>query len=147
MLRITTNNLGDVTVFRCTGQITFPDADTLRVIVLKQKHVRIAVLDLAEIRVIDAAGLGVLVFLRTWATTTGTTLKLMNLTPRVEYLLEITNLRSAFEVCTVPDMLDLLCRAFEQSQTARAEIARESPSRILDNTVLIFDRARTGERT
>jgi hypothetical protein len=46
---------------------------------------------------------------------------MMNLTPRVEDLFEITNLRSTFEICSLRDMLDLLCRAFHQSQTLRDE--------------------------
>jgi len=71
MLRITVNNLGDVTIFRCAGEITFPDTGTLRIVVRKQTCIRIAVLDLAEIKAIDAAGLGMLVSLRTWAKTTG----------------------------------------------------------------------------
>jgi anti-sigma B factor antagonist len=138
MLEITVNNLGDVRILRCSGQITFGYADTLQILVLKQRHIRIAVLDLSEIRAIDAAGLGILVFLRTRATTSGTTLKLMNLTPRVEDLLELTNLRSAFEICSVPEMLDLLCRAFDQAQFAGSEAAAESPGQILDDTEPIF---------
>jgi|SRR6516164_4530778 anti-anti-sigma factor len=129
MLRITVNNLSDITIFQCAGEITFPGADTLRIVVLQQTCIRIAVLDLAEINAIDAAGLGLLVSLRTWARTTGTKLKLMNLTPRVEDLFEITNLRSAFEICSVRDMLDLLCRAFQQSQTLGVEAVTERPAR------------------
>ena len=129
MLRITVNNLSDITIFQCAGEITFPGADTLRIVVLQQTCIRIAVLDLAEIKAIDAAGLGLLVSLRTWARTTGTKLKLMNLTPRVEDLFEITNLRSAFEICSVRDMLDLLCRAFHQSQTLGVEAVTERPAR------------------
>jgi anti-anti-sigma factor len=133
MLKITVNNLGDVTIFRCSGEITFEYAETLRILVLNQPCIRIAVLDLADIRAIDAAGLGMLVSLRTWATTNGTALRLMNLTPTVEHLLELTNLRSAFEICSVPDMLDLMCRAFDHSRFPRVEAAMESPGRILED--------------
>jgi len=59
---------------------------------------------------VDAAGLGILVSLRTWAHAMGTELKLLNVTPRVEEVLELTNLKSVFEVCSVRDMIDLLCR-------------------------------------
>jgi anti-anti-sigma factor len=125
MLRLTIQNLSDVTVFRCEGRITFAYADMLRIAVLKQPRNRVAVLDLAEVCAVDAAGLGMLVSLRNWARTNGMALKLMNLAPNVEDLLELTNLRSAFEICSVPEMLDLLCRAFDQSQSAGAEAAME----------------------
>jgi anti-anti-sigma factor len=80
------------------------------------------VLDLAEVSAVDAAGVGMLVLLRLWANATGTKLKLMNLTPRVEEVLQLTKLRSAFEVCSVREMMDLLCRASRavQAHTATA---------------------------
>ncbi len=116
MLTLTIHNLGDVTVFRCAGRITTDSGDALRNAVLNHHHISIAVLDLAGISAVDAAGLGILVSLRRWADAAGTKLKLMNIVPRVEELLELTNLRSAFEVCPVHEMLDLLCRATRQSR-------------------------------
>ena len=65
---------------------------------------------------IDAAAVGMLVFLQNWANTISTPLKLMNLTPRTEALLELLNLRIAFDICSVPAMLGLLCCAFAHSQ-------------------------------
>ena len=131
MLEITTHNLGNATIFRCAGRITVEHADLLRMIVLKQAP-SIAVLDLAEITAMDAAGVGILVSLGWWAKTTGGSLKLMNLTPRVDDLLELLNLRSAFEICSVPEMLSLLCLAFEESQFARGKPSRRSPGRLVD---------------
>ena len=121
MLNLTIHDLGDVTVFRCAGRITAEDGDVLRKAVLSQSRIRVAVLDLAEVSAIDAAGLGTLVSLRKWANKTGTTLKLMNLVPRVEEVLALTKLSSALEVCSVEDMLDLLCRAANQSRFAAPE--------------------------
>lgn len=118
MLSLTTQKLGDVTVFRCGGRLTANDDDHLQKAFLTQGHMRIAVLDLAEITAVDAAGLGTLLSLRHWAKATGTELKLMNLIPRVAEVLELTKLMPAFEVCSVHDMLDLLCRAAEQSRLA-----------------------------
>lgn len=111
MLSLTIQKLGDVSVFQCAGRLTAGDGDILRLAVRTQSRVRTVVLDLAEISAIDAAGLGMLVSLRAWAKSTGTELKLMNLTPRVEEVLELTHLRAAFEVCSVREMMDLLCRA------------------------------------
>jgi len=111
MLNLKIQNLGDVTVFRCAGRITADDADGLRKAVLAQSHLRVAVLDLAEISAVDAAGLGMLAGLRNWAKSAGKQLKLMNIVPRVDEVLEITGLRSVFEICSVREMMDLICRA------------------------------------
>jgi anti-anti-sigma factor len=121
MLRLNIHNLGDVTVFRCAGRITADVRNTLREAVMSRPPARIAVLDLAEVTAVDAAGLGALVSLQKWARANGTRLKLMNLVPRVDEVLVLTNLRSAFEVCSVKDMLDLLCRATSQPRFATAD--------------------------
>jgi len=128
MLSLTIHNLGDVTVFRCAGRITADDGNVLRNAVLTQLPIRIAVLDLAEISAVDAAGLGTLVYLQKWAKTSGTKLKLMNLMPSVEEVLDLTKLRSAFELCSVQDMLDLLCRATRRVMNrSLSQHARRSP--------------------
>ena len=132
MLQITIHSLGNATIFRCTGRITVEHADLLRMPVLKHGPLSIAVLDLAEVTAMDAAGVGVLVSLRWWAKTTGARLKLMNLTPRVEDLLELFHLRSAFEIYSVPEMLSLLCLAFEKSQLARVEPSVQGPGQLVD---------------
>jgi anti-sigma B factor antagonist len=120
MLNLTIHNLDDVTVFHCAGRITAEDKGKLQRAVLSQPHIRMVVLDLAEVTAVDAAGVGMLVLLRLWANATGTKLKLMNLTPRVEEVLQLTKLRSAFEVCSVREMMDLLCRANRQFQAHTA---------------------------
>src|SRR5215467_7041885 len=131
MLEITTHTLGNVTMFRCAGRITVEHAAKLRTFVMKHAP-SIAVLDLAEITAIDAAGVGILVSLHWWAKTTGARLKLMNLTPRVEDLLELFSLRSTFEICSVPEMLGLLCLAFEKSQFARGKPSKGNPGQFVD---------------
>jgi hypothetical protein len=85
----------------------------------------------------DAAGVGILVSLHWWAKTTGARLKLMNLTPRVEDLLQLFNLRSVFEICSVPEMLSLLCLAFEKSQSSQGKRSRGSGHRVDSELVLV----------
>jgi anti-anti-sigma factor len=119
MLSFRIQKLGDATVIRCAGRITFSYADALRIAVLRQPRIRTVVLDLADIIAVDAAGLGLLVALREWSKETGTALKLMNLTPKVEALLELTHLKSAFEVCSAREMLDLLCHAIHEAESVR----------------------------
>ena len=70
---------------------------------------------------IDAAGLGALVSLRAWVKQTNRSLKLMNVTPMAEQLLQLTKLKSAFEVCSGEEMLDLLCRAVHESESSRLQ--------------------------
>ena len=107
-------------------------AGLLRMTLVKHSPLSIAVLDLAEVTAMDAAGVGVLVSLSWWTKTTGARLKLMNLTPRVEDLLELFSLRSAFEICSVPEMISLLCLAFEKSQLARVEPSVQGPGQLVD---------------
>ena len=119
---------------RCEGRLVFPDAETLQAAVTTYPRIRSVVLDLAEIKAVDDAGLGLLVSLRAWAKTTGTTLKLMNLNPKVVYLLELTHLLPLFEICSVKDMFELLCGAFQQSRFAEREAASEIPVGVLGDT-------------
>lgn len=128
MLSLRIKRLGDATIIRCAGRITVSYADALRIAVLRQPRIRTVVLDLADIIAVDAAGLGVLVSLHAWARETGAVLKLMNVTPKVERLLKLTNLNSAFEVCSGREMLDLLCRAIHETESVRFEPAIQDPS-------------------
>jgi anti-anti-sigma factor len=123
MLRFNIHNLGDVAVFECAGRITVEGGDALRKAVLRQPYIQLVVLDLNEISDIDAAGLGVLASLRSWSKASGTELKLMNLRPRVEKLLELTGLKPLFAVCSARDMLDLWCRSLH------AEVQHHEPRR------------------
>ena len=111
MLNIRIQKLGDAAILHCIGQIAFPHATVLRTLTLAQPHSRRLVLDLASVTAMDAAGLGVLVSLRSSATRSGGTFKLMNVNPKIRSLLELTNLKLIFEMCSAREMLDLLCRA------------------------------------
>ena len=119
-LNLTIQVLGDVAVLRCSGRITSEDTEELRKAVLTPSDIRTVVLDLSEVRSVDAAGLGTLVALRNWATARCNQFKLMNLAPLVEQVLEITNLKQQFEICSLAEMLDLLCRAIHQPRMASA---------------------------
>lgn len=123
MLNLKIQNLGDVAVFRCAGRITAEDAEGLRKAVLAQSQLRVAVLDLADISAVDAAGLGMLAGLRNWAKGAGKQLKLMNIVPRVEEVLELTHLRSAFDVLSVREIMDLFCRAAHPVQAQTPALA------------------------
>jgi anti-sigma B factor antagonist len=106
MLSVTIYRLGEVAVFRCAGRITADRGDALEAAVWAQANIRVAVLDLAGIRAVDAHGLGILVSLLIWSRTTHKRLKLSNLQPRVEEVLALTNLLSEFEVCAAEEPRD-----------------------------------------
>ncbi|MGH9567420.1 MAG: STAS domain-containing protein [Candidatus Angelobacter sp.] len=111
MLSFTVNSLGDMAVFECKGRLTVESAGTLKDAVRTEGQGKAIVLDLKQISDIDAAGLGVLTTLSAWAHEEGADLKLMNLMPRVEKVLELTRLKPVFRVCSARDLLDLWCRA------------------------------------
>lgn len=113
MLSFTIHDLSDVAILECAGGITAEYAEDVRkaVFVPGREPLSQLVLDLKDVADIDAAGLGALVTLRTWMLARGTELKLMNLRPRVERVLDLTALRPHFAICSAVDMLGLLCRA------------------------------------
>jgi len=125
MLSLRIQQLGDIMIVHCSGRIAFPDASGLRVALVRQLRTRTVILNLVDIVAIDAAGLGVLVSLRTWAKQTGRLLKLMNVTPWAERLLQLTKLKCEFAICSAREMLDLLCRAIHQSELVRSKTAIE----------------------
>ena len=132
MLKLIVGNFGDVTIYGYEGGLVFPEAETLRVAVLAHPPIGLAVLDLSGIKALDAAGLGILVSLRRWSSATGKRLKLMNLKPRIEYLLELTHLRPLFEVCSVGEVFEWFC-AFDRARPLEAEAGREIPAEVLDD--------------
>jgi anti-anti-sigma factor len=127
MLNIRTQKLSNTTILHCVGRVTFPYADALRTATLPECQAACLVLDFAQVTDIDAAGLGVLVSLRSWSKssgskssgskTSGRMLKLMNVNPKVQSLFELTRLKSTFEICSPREMLDLLCRAIHEPET------------------------------
>jgi anti-sigma B factor antagonist len=128
MLNITIDNLGDTTILQCAGRITIGQGDELQTAVLLQVPVQRLVLDLARVSVVDAAGLGLLVSVRTLTRTMSTKLKLMNLTQKVEHVLELTHLKSLFEICSVQEMLELFCRATRKSRLATIAAGQQTPA-------------------
>jgi len=130
MLSLEIQKLGDAIVIRCVGRLVIPYAEVLRHAVLRQHRIRTLVLDLADIIAVDAAGLGMLTSLRAWAKDTRTALKLMNVTPKIEQLLELTNLKAAFEVCSGREMLALLCRAINETESVGFRTMIQDTTRI-----------------
>lgn len=100
-VKLTTRQVGDVTVIDAVGRITLGEgASTFRDTVrdLASSGHKKVLLNLAEVSYIDSSGIGEMVSGFTTVSNQGGTMKLLNLTKRVKDLLQITKLYTVFEV-------------------------------------------------
>ena len=100
-VKMTPRQVGDVTVVDAVGRITLGDGasafrDTIRE--LANSGQKKLLLNLAEVSYIDSSGIGEMVSGFTTVTNQGGQVKLLNLTKRVQDLLQITKLYTVFEV-------------------------------------------------
>lgn len=99
-VKLTTRQVGDVCVVDAVGRITLGEGssifrDTIRDLVAKgEKKILV---NLAEVTYIDSSGIGEMVSGFTTVTNHGGNLKLLNLSKRVQDLLQITKLYTVFE--------------------------------------------------
>ena len=100
-VKLNVRQVGDVSVMDVAGRITLGEGssalrDALRDLVSKGQNK--ILLNLGEVSYIDSSGIGELVSGFTSVTNSGGTLKLLNLTKRVQDLLQITKLYTVFDV-------------------------------------------------
>jgi len=100
-VKLTTRQVGEVTVVDAAGRITLGEGasifrDTLRDLAGNGK--KKLLLNLGEVSYIDSSGIGEMVSGFTTVTNAGGQVKLLNLTKRVKDLLQITKLYTVFEV-------------------------------------------------
>jgi anti-sigma B factor antagonist len=100
-VKLTIRKVGDVTVIDAVGRITLGEGsssfrDTVRDLVAKGD--KKLLLNLADVSYIDSSGIGELVSAFTTVTNQGGHLKLLQLTKRIQDLLQITKLYTVFEV-------------------------------------------------
>jgi anti-anti-sigma factor len=108
---IRTEQTGDVAVLQCAGRIVRAQAlSLLKDAVTSLSQMRVVVLDLSEVEMVDAGGLGLLVYLRNWACAKGIQLKLVNPSRLVRKTLELTRLTSVLHVSSVEDVIQIFCR-------------------------------------
>ena len=92
--------VGEVTVVDLNGKMTLGEGDELlrdKVNSLIQQGQKKIILNLSEVPYIDSAGLGEIVRTYTTVSRQGGSLKLLNLTKRIQDLLAITKLLTVFE--------------------------------------------------
>ena len=100
-VKLTTRQVGDVTVVDVAGRITLGEGSaTLRDAMkdMVSKNQKKILLNLGEVSYIDSSGIGELVSGFTTVTNSGGALKLLNLNKRVKDLLQITKLYTVFDV-------------------------------------------------
>ena len=100
-VKLTTRQVGDVTVVDVAGRITLGEGSaTLRDVMrdMVSKNQKKILLNLGDVSYIDSSGIGELVSGFTTVTNGGGNLKLLNLNKRVKDLLQITKLYTVFEV-------------------------------------------------
>ena len=88
-----------------------------------ESHAPTLALDLSGVEMVDARGLGMLVFLHKWACATGIQVKLANPSKMVRATLEVTGLTSMLHVSSVEDLIEMFCtahRALESADLAAA---------------------------
>ena len=98
MLKVHAKKLNAVKILSLEGQIVNGDTDTLRSAVQLASDANDIVLDLSNVRVVDAHGLGVLLQLREQTLASGSHFKLMNVNEPLSRVFEITRLNTVFEI-------------------------------------------------
>jgi anti-sigma B factor antagonist len=105
-MKIVERQVGDVTILDLHGKILIGEGDdALRDAVtrLVDGGVTKLLLNLADVPYVDSAGLGEIVRCYTTASRKGGSLKLINLTKKIQDLLSITKLLTVFEVYETED--------------------------------------------
>ena len=112
MLKVTTEQIGDLAIVECEGRIVLSDAAfRLRQAVTSQIDARTVVLDLSEVSSIESGGLGMLVYLQHWAKDHDIRLKLFNPRKSVRNRLKEGGYREDFDIPKLDEMMDLLAQA------------------------------------
>jgi anti-anti-sigma factor len=98
MLQLFVERSGDTVILKCRGRIVA--GNSLRALqrAATSQPASGLVIDLAEVEILDAAGLGALVRLRQHCESQGTSLKLINPNKHVREVLTLTALDSVLEV-------------------------------------------------
>jgi anti-anti-sigma factor len=110
MLKVHARNLGNVAFLCMQGQIVNSETDVLRHAVGSQSDIGTVVLDLAQVSIVDAGGLGVMLELREQVQSKGIGFKLMNVSELVGRVLKITRLDSVFEITSGVEFFPAISR-------------------------------------
>ena len=111
-LHIKIEQTSDVAVLQCCGRLVRGEAlHLLKDAVTSLSRLRVVVLDLSEVEMLDAGGLGLLVFLHKWTLSSGIQLKLVNPSSLALEMLMRTRLSSVLHVSSIDDVVDIFCNS------------------------------------
>jgi anti-sigma B factor antagonist len=99
-MQISERDSGNVTILDLSGKVTLGEGDNLlkdKLNSLLHQGKKKVLLNLAQVNYVDSAGLGAIVSAYTTVTRDGGSLKLANVTKRLQDLLSITKLLTVFE--------------------------------------------------
>lgn len=108
MLKVHAKKLDAVQVLCLEGQIVTGETEILPTAVQPASDTRNIILDLSNVTVIDAHGLGVLLQLREHLLASGIDFELMNVSKPLNRILEITRLNTVFKINTGIQFLPLV---------------------------------------
>lgn len=98
MLKVNTKKLGVGKVLCLEGQIINGDTEMLRAAVQAMSDTGDIILELSNVTIVDAHGLGVLLQLREQTIARGLRFELMNVSTPLGRILEITRLNTVFDI-------------------------------------------------
>jgi anti-anti-sigma factor len=98
MLKVHAKRLDAIEVLSLEGQIVNGETEVLRSVVQLAADTRDLILDLSNVRTVDAHGLGVLLQLREQTLAKGIHLELRNLSNALYRIFEITRLNTVFDI-------------------------------------------------
>lgn len=98
MLKINVKNLGNIAVLSLQGPIVHGETAVLRNAIQSLSGVSAVKLDLAEVGVIDAGGLGALLEIREHAESKAIRFELLNVNKQIARVLHITRLDTVFDI-------------------------------------------------
>jgi anti-anti-sigma factor len=123
-LHIKSEQAGDVAVLQCAGRIVRGEAlQLLKDAVTSLRQPRVIVLDLSAVEMLDAGGLGTLVFLHRWIRDNGIQLKLVNPSTFTLEMLEQTGMTSFLHVSSVDDAVEVLCNFDSKNEDVNRAVA------------------------
>lgn len=115
---------GDVVVLQCAGKMVRTEVlCLLRDAVTSLSRARVIVLDLSEVPMIGAHGLGMLVYLHHWGCANGIQLKLVSPSKLVRELLELTGLTSVLHISSVDDVAQIFCTSEHEIENVDRAVA------------------------
>lgn len=113
MLNITSENMGEIMVVRCSGRLVRGiSSEKLEHTIKCGEHARIILLDLSELELVDAGGLSALISVHHWTKKRGIQLKLVNPSGLVYAILVKTGLDRALTISSLGEALQILRSQF-----------------------------------